>query len=245
MKKILLALALVVTGIVLAALVLNFRTDTLVVERDTVGVPVIEISGALDQAGARKIIRALRRAESSKPAFVVISFDSPGGEVSGILQVADAISGLSVRVVGLVKEGVSGTVFMIAACDRIYFTPKGVCGAASFIMLNNEPQAAGMFQKVQTYIGSKVKGYAEANGHDADIFLAMTDPGTELIRGEKVWKKRGELLTLTATEALAIGLSAGTFGSPEDILAIRKKIEAKTSLPTGINPTTSTPTALP
>jgi membrane-bound ClpP family serine protease len=155
--------------------------------------------------------------------MVVISFDSPGGDVAGTLAVADEISGLSAPTAGLVKVGAGGTVVMIAAVDRIYFSPGGLCGAASFGVPPGAPEA---LQNIQSHVGSKVKRYAEANGHASDVFLALTDENAELVRDAKVWKRRGEIMTLTAQEAHAIGLSVGTLASPEEIIAKEKNTEA-------------------
>ncbi len=221
-KKIPLALALVFIGFVFPAFGSVVRTETKVVEYDGVSVPLIEISGALKQSGVEKIVRALRQAESTKPPFIVITFDSQGGELAGALEIADTINSLSVPTIGLVNEGMGGSVVMIAAVDQIYFSAEGVCGAASSAMVNSTPEAADMARKIRTYLGTKMKFYAEANGHDADIFLAMTDPDTELTRGAKVWKTKGNLLRLTAPKALAIGLSAGTVESLAGVFPIRK-----------------------
>jgi ATP-dependent protease ClpP protease subunit len=243
-KKIPLTFALVFTGILLATLGCVSRTHTKVVTHDAGGIPVIDISGALDQAGAGDITRALQLAESSKPAFIIISLDSRGGEFAGALQVADTIGNLTTPTVGLVKQVASSSVLLIAAVDQIYFSPQGVCGPASFIIPDKQSEAARMKHKLQRYLGSKLKKFAEANGHDADIFLAMAESDTELNRGAKVWKKKGDLFTLNASDALAIGLSAGTVATVGEIVTIRQKPKVQTPRPPDQNETTLVPPEL-
>lgn len=222
MKKILFFLLIVSLGIVVAIIVVRSKTNTILTERLVDEVPAIEISGVLDAAGARKIVKLLKQAEATRPAFIVLSFDSPGGELAGTFDVADAISSLSIPTVAFVREGIAGTVFMIAATNQIYFAPDGICGAAAPIIVTANSEIDEMSRKIRILAQTKVQGYAESNGHDPAVFGAMMDPGIELTRDGNAWKTRGTLLSLTAQEAAMIGLSIGTAASVEEVVSKHK-----------------------
>jgi hypothetical protein len=70
----------------------------------------------------------------------------------------------------------------------------------------DDSEAGAMARKLQAHLNSRLGAYAAASGHDAAIFLGMSDPEVGL-------------MTLTASEALTIGLSAGTLESPEAVVA--------------------------
>lgn len=222
MKKLLLILALLIVGSGLVAWVVYQKTDTVVAVSEVSGVPLIEISGALDAAGARKIVRALQEAERNRPAMILVSVDSPGGEIGGTLNVADTLAGLSVPVVGWVKESLGGTVLLMAALDRLYFSPTGVCGSAAIAMPSAGPGEDPAVQKLRSYLATKIRAWSKTNGHDSDILVALVDPSVELIRDGVIWKQPGQALALTADEALKLRLSSGTAASPEEIIAKQK-----------------------
>ena len=219
MKKLPLTLAILVVALGLVAWSVYRKTDTVVAVGAASGMPLIEISGPLDAAGARKVVSALQRAEQNRPAMILVSFESPGGEIAGTLKVADTLAGLSVPVIGWVKESQGGTVLLMAAVDRIYFSPAGVCASAASVVGSDNPDADRMMQKLQNLLATKISDWAEARGHDPDIFLALVDPNVELIHDGVVWKQKGQALVLTADEALKLGLSSGTAASPEEMIA--------------------------
>ncbi len=218
--------AVVATLAVLVAFwILTHHTDTILVVRDVAGVPVIEISGMFDAEGARQILRSLRTVEKRGASLIVFSLDSPGGELAATFDVSEAINHTSIPTACLVRNGVGGSLFVVAAVDRIFFAPDGVCGAAAPIMGYDRSDQDAFRQKVVAYIRAKVKALADAHGHDPEIFAAMIDANVELVRGTKVWKKKGELLALTAREAVELGFAEGIAATPEDVIARSRKAD--------------------
>jgi len=67
-------------------------------------------------------------------------------------------------------------------------------------------------------LSERLKSIATAKGHDAEIFAAMIDPNTRLVRGAKVWKEKKTIMSLTAREASTLGLSSGEYESLNDLL---------------------------
>jgi Membrane-bound serine protease (ClpP class) len=85
-----------------------------------------------------------------------------------------------------------------------------------------------MRMKIVSYLKARVRSMSEGKGYRGDVISAMIDPDHELKIGETVIKGKGELLSLTASEAAKMYgeppqalLSAGTAKSLEDLIAQR------------------------
>jgi membrane-bound serine protease (ClpP class) len=222
MKTFIVTLIVVIVAAVGVIIGVLSKSDTSIVCRNVDGIPVVEVGGTLDRGGARQIEKAIGRAARDGASTIVFCFDSPGGEISATLDAAEAIAASRLRTVCLVKEGGGGTVFLVAATDRIYFAPAGVFGSLPVTLATSDASLEDMRRKLTAYFISEVKRLAEAKGHDSEVFVAMIDQESELVRGSNVWKGRGQLLSLTANEAEVIGLSSGTVSSIEDLVSIQK-----------------------
>ncbi|MEO6245407.1 MAG: NfeD family protein, partial [Opitutaceae bacterium] len=71
---------------------------------------------------------------------------------------------------------------------------------------------ATMRQKVVSYLKARIRSSSEGYGYRGQVVSAMIDSDYQLKIGEKVIKEKGELLSLTATEA------AKTYGEPPQTL---------------------------
>ncbi len=191
------------------------KSATRVAVRKVGGVPVIEMSGNIDRVGVESALKALRRAEGSKAGVVVFVIDSPGGEIFAVLKLADGIGRAKCRTYGLVERAFGGAVFLVATLDVLYFTRNGVCGSAVQVL-------SGSYDS--SFLITKLKSLASANGHDPEVFGAMIDADAELVRGTNVWKAKRHILSLTAREAIILGISDGYCDSAEGLV---KKITEK------------------
>src|SRR5258708_5742748 len=96
--------------------------------------------------------------------------------------------------------------------------------------------------KMNSAVRALVRRIAEKNGYDIEVVEAMIDKNKELIKDGKTLNKKGEILTLTETEAAAeYGnppkplISSGTFDSLDALLKKLGYADAsrKTIAPTG------------
>lgn len=85
-----------------------------------------------------------------------------------------------------------------------------------------------MKQKIVSYLKARIRATSEGKGHRGQVVSAMIDADFELKIGDKVIKSKGELLSLTASEACA------TLGDPPLPLlgagiapSVRQLLEAK------------------
>ncbi len=204
-------------ALLLVAYLLAQRTNTRIATHTLSGFPVIEISGPLDPAGARKITAALLSAAKSAPPALIVAIDSPGGDLRGALDIADALAASPVPTIGYLREAVAATAYIVPAFDRIYFHPEAHCGSAEPVFAAGDPATESIQQKLAAYLRDKLSSHARSKGHDPAIFLALTNADFEFKRGETIVKPKGSLLLLDAAQALDLKLSSGTFADLESL----------------------------
>ena len=98
--------------------------------------------------------------------------------------------------------------FISAVADDIWFSPRGKIGAAAPVTGSGQDVDTTMKQKVVSFLKAEVRSVSEGKGYRGQVISAMIDADYELVIEGEVLKPKGELLTLTATEA------AKTYGTP-------------------------------
>jgi membrane-bound serine protease (ClpP class) len=177
---------------------------------------------------AEPILFILRRGLKENTDVVVLDMKTPGGALDVTLEIMDALGKFPGKTITFVNtEALSAGAFISAATDEIYFAPGGKIGAAAPVTSTGQDVDKTMKQKVVSYLKASVRSISEGKGrYRGQVLSAMIDENYELKIGDKVLKEKGELLTLTATEASATYgdppqalLSAGTAKSIDDLLA--------------------------
>lgn len=160
----------------------------------------VPVEGAIDNALARYVDRALADAEAAGAAAVVFDLDTFGGLLDAADHIRTAILDTSLPTVAYVDRNAASAGALIAyANDQIVMAPGGSMGAATAV----DASGAYATEKVQSYTRGLMRATAEANGRDGRIAEAMVD---ERIAIPGV-KEAGRLLTLTAEEALHLGVA--------------------------------------
>lgn len=147
--------------------------------------------------------RGLKEAIEQKADAVVLDMDTPGGALDvtfEIMEALDKFPGLTLTYVN--KEAMSAGAFISAATTEIYFAPNGVIGAAAPVLSTGGDVDKTMKQKIVSYLRARMRASSEGKGYRGQVISAMIDEDYELKIGDKVLKPKGELLSLTATEAL-------------------------------------------
>ncbi|MFA6187086.1 MAG: hypothetical protein WC770_07750 [Phycisphaerae bacterium] len=132
------------------------------------------------------------------------------------------------------------------ACKKIYMSPGTVIGAATIITRNKEGKPVELKEVLGEKMGEKISSgwrnylasLAENNNRSGILAKAMEDKDIEVLEVEqngkrefidatnkkpeqtviKIWSKKGSLLTLTATEAVACGMADKVYGNRQDLL---------------------------
>lgn len=153
--------------------------------------------------------RGLKEAIERKAEVVLLDMDTPGGALDKTFEIMEALDKFPGRKLTFVdKEAMSAGAFISAATDEIYFAPNAVIGAAAPVLATGGEVDKTMKQKIVSYLRARVRATSEGKGYRGQAIQAMIDEDFELKIGDKVLKPKGELLSLTASEAME------TYGEP-------------------------------
>jgi membrane-bound serine protease (ClpP class) len=191
--------------------------------------------------------RGVKEAMDAKADLIVLDMKTNGGRVDVTEDIIDILGNFKGDMITYVNDrAFSAGAFISVATKRIYMCPQSVIGAAAPIMLS--PDGSGVQDLPSTYeakmnsaVRALVRRIAQKNGYDIDVVEAMIDKNKELVKDGKTLNKKGEILTLTETEAATeYGdppkplISSGTF---ETLDALLKKEGYGNAIRTVIQPT--------
>ncbi len=153
--------------------------------------------------------RGLKEAIAQKADVVVLDMKTPGGALNVTFEIMEALDKFPGRTLTFVNnEAISAGAFIAAVTDDIWFAPDGVIGAAAPVLSTGGEIDKSMKLKIVSYLRARVRAISEGHPYRGQVISAMIDDDYELKIGDVVIKEKGELLSLTATEA------AKTYGDP-------------------------------
>jgi membrane-bound serine protease (ClpP class) len=174
---------------------------------------VIPVRQQIGSAVLYVVRRGMKEAIEQKADAVVIDMDTPGGALDTTLEIMEALGRFPGTTITFVNtEAISAGAFIAAATDEIWLEPHGKIGAAAPVSASGQDIDKSMRQKIVSYLKAEVRARSEGKGYRGQVISAMIDEDYELKIGDEVLKPKGELLTLTASEA------AKTFGEPPQSL---------------------------
>ena len=174
--------------------------------------------------------RGVKAAMDGKADVLVLDMDTNGGRVDvteDIIEILNNFKGQTATFVN--RKAFSAGAFISIATQKIFMAPQSVIGAAAPIMLvpGGAPQdmPETMQAKMNSALRALVRTSAEKNGYNIDVVEAMIDKSKELKIDGKILNEKGQILTLTNTEAgREYGdppkrlLSSGTVESLDELL---------------------------
>ena len=194
-----------------------------------INVYVVPITDVIDKPNKYILRRALKDAIVNGVDMVILDMNTPGGRVDYTIEMMEMLAkfdGITATYVN--DDAISAGSFIAAATQEIYFAPQGKIGASAVIQGGGEdvPETARL--KIESYLRANIRVMTEDYPFRSDVIRAMLDADFELKIGEDVVKEAGELLTLTASEAMKeYGdpaqplLGKGIYESIEDLLDAR------------------------
>lgn len=168
--------------------------------------------------------------------LIIMEIESPGGLVTEIYRISDAIQDLRKRhrLVAWIREAISAAACTALHCDEIYFQTVGALGATTMIRGADSVQGKSLEQFMND-MGAVV----ESNGRPSFLLDAMVkadriltyvkDPVTGKVTfydhftklpGEVVLSDEKDNLVFNASNALDCGLSKGTADSNEELAVL-------------------------
>lgn len=196
---------------------------------------LIPVQGEISPGLIHPFRRGLREAREQGAAAVILLMDTPGGRVDATMEIIDLLDDAGLPTLTLVDHwALSAGAFIAVATDRIYMTSRAVIGAATPVLSSpaggGAEMPAAVEEKMTSALAATIEAAAAARGHPTELVRAMVDRDVEIPDPERPGEfitKAGKLLTLTASRAEELGLSAGTVGGLEEMLAKAGFAEAR------------------
>lgn len=172
------------------------------------------------ESGLQRFLeRAYKDAERHGADYVVLELDTLGGRVDAALEIGQLINSSKVPTVVFVKgKAISAGSYIALNAERIYMKKGSTIGAAAVVDGSGEELESA---KVVAMWASEMRGAAELRGRNTDIAEGMVNKNRELNVPElnRVYA-RGELISLTAEEALKVGFADGLADSQEEVVKL-------------------------
>lgn len=187
---------------------------------------IIPIEGEIGPALLFAVRRGMKEAIELNADAIVLDMDTPGGRVDVTLEIMEMMDRFEGRTLTYVNsDAISAGAFISAATNDIYFAPKGIIGAAAPVAGGGQEISETMKLKIMSYLRARLRTFTAETPYRTEVIAAMVDANYVLEIGDEVLKPAGELLTLTAQEAMKeYGdppeplLGAGIFSSKEELL---------------------------
>jgi len=166
-------------------------------------VVVIPLKGAVSKAQFLFLRRILKMGEASNASAYILDMDTPGGELGAAVDILQALMKVEAPTYTYVNPNAGSAGALIAlGTNHIWMAPVSAIGAAAPVMGGGQEIPETLSAKIISYYSGYFRSAAESNGHNPDIAVAFINKDKEVKVGDKVISEDGELLTLSAQEAV-------------------------------------------
>jgi len=177
----------------------------------------VDVDGTIDAGMAHRIEGAIDQAKSGGAQGVILRIATNGGSVDDANAIKDALEGAGIKTIAFVPDRAWSAGALIAlVCDKIIMAPGSSMGATLPIQLAPGGGETPVDAKMIAAIRSEMESLAEQHHRDPQIAAGMVDPNV-VIPG---LKKKGEILSLTPSEAIAHHFIDGVSSTDEGALAL-------------------------
>ena len=174
-------------------------------------VALIPVSGTIDPGMKNFVQRSLEEAKAIGATEVILELDTPGGYIASAEEIRKLMDDYHRPIYALIRpRALSAGAYLALSADAIYMVPGSTMGAA-------EPRYLGMGQvdeKVLSAWDKEMRSVAERQGRDPLVAAAMV---RQEIAIEGIVES-GNLLTLTAGEAVEVGYCEGIVNNRPELL---------------------------
>jgi membrane-bound serine protease (ClpP class) len=177
----------------------------------TAGV-LLRVEGEIQPASAALLKKQLEQAAVEKRPLVVIEVQTPGGRVDAAIEMSDAIIASKIPTLAVVRNAFSAGALIAMSAEQLAMLPASEIGAALPITGSGQAITGDVGEKINSAVRGKFRSVAETRGRNKDAAEGMVNPN-KVIAG---LKERGEILTLTAPEAVKNNIADFTAQTLED-----------------------------
>jgi membrane-bound serine protease (ClpP class) len=173
----------------------------------------VPVEQAVERGLEAFLERAINEAEEAGAVHIVLEIDTPGGRVDAANNIAGILRNSKVPITAYVtKRALSAGAYIALNADNIVMKPSTTMGSAAVI--DQQGNTAG--QKAESAWLADITSSAELNNRDPLYARAMADPDVEI---PELGIEKGELLTLSAEEALEVGYAEEIAENRTEVLA--------------------------
>lgn len=172
---------------------------------------VVEVNNTIETGLAQSLERAFSEAENAHSKIILLRINTLGGSIGAAIDIGQRIRQSPIPVIAYVEQNaVSAGAYIALNAQHIAMAPGSTIGAA-------EPRTVDgktVDPKVLAAWKAEMRSAAEATGRDARIAEGMVDLKTD-IPGVK---KPDTLLSLSADQAVQLGIADGIFKTQDEVL---------------------------
>lgn len=156
--------------------------------------------------------RSFNEAIENHASAIVLEIHTPGGYVDVAYDIGKLIEETPTRIISFINSKAhSAGAYIALQTNEIYMTPNATMGAAQMIDMQGNAASA----KANSAWIKNMQAAAESTNRDPKFARAMADSSIDL---PELNSPRGNLLTLTADEALNVAYSEGTVENLDEVL---------------------------
>lgn len=173
----------------------------------------IPLDDVVEKALYTFLAQSIEEAEEANAEAIIIEMNTPGGLVDEAENIAKLMADTEDIPIYLYinNRALSAGAFLALYAEEIYMSPNATMGAAAVI--DQTGNAAD--EKARSAWAASMRNAAEYSGRNPVYALAMVDESLEI---PELGVDAGELLTLSASEALEVGYAEGIVNSLDELL---------------------------
>ncbi|MCS1350465.1 nodulation protein NfeD [Mechercharimyces sp. CAU 1602] len=198
-------------GMMMLSLILPLFQSGAEAKTSQASVYVIPVEETIEQGLSQFLTRAFSEAAEADAEAIVLEMDTLGGSVDAALEIGKTIRNSDIPVTVYIKgEAISAGAYIALNTDKIMMQPGSAIGAAEPKTITGEPADA----KTTSFWSSNMRAAAEQGGRNPDIARGMVERDIEI---EGV-KKKGEILSLSAKQAVDLGMADRIVESQDEVI---------------------------
>lgn len=173
---------------------------------------IVPIENTVEKGLNAFLERAVSEAETNQADAIIFEVNTPGGVVDAAADIGKLLTSTKIKTISFINnQALSAGAYIALNTDEIYMVPGATMGSAAII--DQQGNTAG--KKAESYWFAAMQSAAKQNNRDPIYALAMADDSVGL---PELGLRTGELLTLTAEQALTIGYAEGVVESQDELL---------------------------
>lgn len=178
---------------------------------------VIPVDQQIERGLTSFMMRGFKEAEQMEAGLIVLEINTPGGLVDSAGDIAELMQSTNIPIVAYITgDAASAGSYIALNADKIAMARGSMIGAAYMVDLSGTPVEDA---KRVSWWKSKMASAAQAAGRDPKIAEGMADLSIKVEMPEiGKTKSPGEIISLTAEEALKVGYADTIASSTDEVI---------------------------